>query len=265
MTRKIKGLLIDLDGVLYEGSHPVPGALDTIKYLQKDNIPFRLITNTTTQSRQALQTKLKVLGFNIKDDKLFSAPYAASIYLKKKNVKSIYLFAKGTTSMDFKDFKITEIDPEYVVIGDLAEDYNYDRLNKTFKIILNGAKMLALQKNRFWKTENGFTLDVGPFVALLEYATKKKSGLIGKPSKDFFNLVLKDMGLKAENVAMVGDDIEVDIDGAQKTGCLGIQVKTGKYSREFTEKTEIKPDCIINSIADIPEYMQKELYIQTLK
>ena len=65
MSKKIKGLLIDLDGVLYEGSHPVPGAANAIKHFQKEKIPFRLITNTTTQSRQALQTKLKVLGFDV--------------------------------------------------------------------------------------------------------------------------------------------------------------------------------------------------------
>ena len=257
MSKKIKGLLIDLDGVLYEGSHPVPGAVNAIKHFQKEKIPFRLITNTTTQSRQALQTKLKVLGFDVKEDKIFSAPFAATQYLKHKKVKSIYLFAQGTIFMDFKDFKITEIDPEYIVIGDLASDYTYERLNKAFKIVLNGAKMLALQKNRFWKTESGFTLDVGPFVALLEYGANKKSQLIGKPSKKFFKLALEDMGLNAENVAMIGDDIEVDIEGAQKIGCLAIQVKTGKYRPDFEKELKIKPDHILNSIADVPEFMKR--------
>ncbi len=260
MSKKIRGLLIDIDGVLYENSQPIPGAKEAIKFLIKENIPFRLITNSTMQSKNALHTKLKVLGFDIPEENIFSAPVAAAKYLKQKNVKSIYLFVKGTTSMDFKEFTLTEIDPEYIIIGDLADDYNFERLNKAFRIIMNGAKILALQKNRFWRTENGLTLDVGPFVALLEYATAQKAELIGKPSPNFFNLVLNDLGLKAENVAMIGDDIEADIQGAQNAGCRGIMVKTGKYDEKFISKLKITPDFFLNSIGDLPEFMQKELY-----
>jgi len=257
MSGKIKGLMIDMDGVLYQGSHPVPGAVKAFKQLQKEKIPYRLLTNTTTQSRQSLRTKLKVMGFDVPEEYIFSAPYAASRFLQQKKVKNIYLFAQGTTSMDFKEFKITEIDPEYVVIGDLASDYTYDRLNKAFRLILNGAKMLAMQKNRFWKTESGFTLDVGAFVALLEYGANQKAKLIGKPAKEFYKLALNDMGLQAGNVAMIGDDVEVDIEGAQKAGCQAIQVKTGKYRPEFEKELKINPDYLIESFADMPELYKK--------
>jgi HAD superfamily hydrolase (TIGR01458 family) len=257
----IKGILIDIDGVLYVGAQAIPGAVETIQFLQKKDFPFRLITNTTVHSRQALQTKLKVLGFNVNIDKIFSAPYAANLYLKKRKAESIYLFVKGTTSMDFKDFKITEIDPEYIVIGDLAEEFTYERLNKAFRIIMNGTKMIALQKNRFWQSEQGLTLDAGAYVALLEYASNKKAELVGKPSRTFFEMAIEDMGMKPEQVLMIGDDIETDIQGAQNAGAKAALVKTGKYREDYVAKMKINPDMIFDSIADLPEFLQKELKI----
>lgn len=257
----IKGALIDIDGVLYVGAQVIPGAKEAIEFLQKKGFPFRLITNTTVQSRQALQTKLKVMGLNVELNQIFSAPYAASIYLKKKNVKSIYLFAKGTTSMDFKDFKITEIDPEYIVIGDLAEEFTYERLNKAFRIIMNGAKMLALQKNRFWQSEQGLTLDVGAFVALLEYASNQKAKVVGKPAKEFFSMAIEDMNLSPNEVLMIGDDIEVDIAGAQQLKIKTALVKTGKYREDYVNKLDIIPDMVFDSIAELPEFLQKEVKV----
>ncbi|GAB4187828.1 MAG: TIGR01458 family HAD-type hydrolase [Calditrichia bacterium] len=257
---QVKGVLIDIDGVLYVGAQAIPGAVEAIKYLQEEEIPFRLITNTTMQSRQALQTKLKVLGFNVQIDKIFSAPYAASLYLKERKAEKIYLFVKGTTSMDFKDFKITEINPEYIILGDLEEEFTYERLNKAFRIIMSGAKMIALQKNRFWESENGLTLDAGAYVALLEYATRKEALVIGKPSREFFMMAVSDMGLKPDEVLMVGDDVEVDVKGAQESGICGALVKTGKFREEYLKETGIQPDFVLESIKDLPEFLRKAKY-----
>lgn len=255
--KRCKGLLIDIDGVLYVGNQPVPGAVEAIQFLQKEGLPFRLITNTTIHSRQSLQTKLKVLGFQIEPDKIFSAPYAANLFLKKQNAEKIYLFVKGTTSMDFKEFKISETNPEYIIIGDLEEDFTYDRLNKAFRMVMAGAKMIALQKNRFWESDQGLTLDAGAYVALLEYATRQEAILIGKPSAEFFHSAIEDLQLQPSEILMVGDDIEADIQGARSVGLHTMLVKTGKYRENFVEATGIRPDFQLDSIAMLPDFLKK--------
>ncbi len=113
---------------------------------------------------------------------------------------------------------------------------------------MDGAELLALQKNRYWRTENGISLDAGPFVAALEYASGKTATVVGKPEKSFFRLALEDMGLDGSKVAMVGDDPESDVVGAQSAGLLGFQVKTGKYSPD--EQREA--DLVLESFTDLP-------------
>jgi ribonucleotide monophosphatase NagD (HAD superfamily) len=118
---------------------------------------------------------------------------------------------------------------------------------------MQGAKLLALQKNRYWQTDVGLSLDAGPFVAALEYASGKRASVVGKPERDFFRLALEDIRLEANEVAMVGDDAEADVIGAKRAGLMGIQVRTGKWRADAREA-----DLVIDSIADLPGVLQFE-------
>jgi HAD superfamily hydrolase (TIGR01458 family) len=120
---------------------------------------------------------------------------------------------------------------------------------------MNGAQILALQKNRYWQTEEGLTIDAGSIVAALEYATDKKATIIGKPSKEFFLQAATTMGIPPVELAMVGDDIESDVGGAQKAKMMGILVKTGKYRPELAKKSKIEPEMVIDSIAGLMKFI----------
>ncbi len=141
------------------------------------------------------------------------------------------------------------------MIGHYGNRWNYDLLNHLFKLIMDGAEMLALHKGRFWQTENGLTLDIGAFVAGLEHATGKKAIVIGKPSPTFFRLALEDMGVEPDRAVMIGDDIINDIKGAQDAGMTGILVKTGKYRPDYVSKSDVKPDLVLDSVADLQNYL----------
>ena len=121
-------------------------------------------------------------------------------------------------------------------------------MNKTIKI-------LALQKNRYWQTDEGLTIDAGAAVAALEYATSKRATIIGKPAKDFFLQAARILDIPADELAMIGDDIEADVQGAQKAGMSGILVKTGKFREEFFKKSKIKPDVVLSSIEELPKFI----------
>ena len=138
---------------------------------------------------------------------------------------------------------------DYVVVGDLADGFTYARLDEAFRCLMDGAELLALQKNRYWLTEAGLSLDAGPFVAALEYASGKSAAVVGKPQPAFFRLALQDMRLQAGEVAMVGDDPESDVVGARESGLKGVQVRTGKWRPgEDVEGA----DLVLDSIADLP-------------
>jgi phospholysine phosphohistidine inorganic pyrophosphate phosphatase len=139
-----------------------------------------------------------------------------------------------------------------VVVGDLGEDFNYAALNRAFGHVMDGAELIALQKNRYWLKPEGLALDVGPFVAALEYATRRDALVVGKPSRDFFATILSGIPAEPGEAAMVGDDVESDIGGAQDAGLAGILVRTGKYRDDALRDSGVEPAAVVDSIADVP-------------
>jgi HAD superfamily hydrolase (TIGR01458 family) len=117
---------------------------------------------------------------------------------------------------------------------------------------MDGAELIALQKNRYWLTPDGLSLDVGPYVAALEYATSAEALVVGKPAPAFFASALDAMGVPAERAAMVGDDVESDVGGALAAGLAGILVRTGKYHEDAVQRSGVEPTAVVDSIADVP-------------
>ena len=246
-------MLLDLDGTLYVGDKPIPGAVEAVKRL-KERYPVRFITNTTTKPRKVIFQKLQRMGFPVEEEEIFSALTATKEFLKERNAGA-FLVLTDLAKEEFKDLQ--DLPVEYVVIGDARENMNYKNLNKAFRYLLKGAKLVAAAKNRYYRDKDGeLSLDAGPFVVGLEYATGQEAILIGKPNREFFLKAVESMGLKPEEVAVVGDDIEADIKGGIDAGLFGILVKTGKFKPSDLEKG-IKPDLVIDSIADLPEVLEK--------
>jgi HAD superfamily hydrolase (TIGR01458 family) len=252
----IAGFLFDLDGVLYVGDKPIEGAAETITWLRERHIPTRFCTNTTVLSDASLLKKLNNLGLPVVSEELFGAIRAALSFLRKHGTPRCHLLLTDDPRQDFEEFPQTEDDPQFVVIGDVCKSWDYDLMQKTFLMVMNGAEMLALHKGRYWQTETGLRMDIGAFVAGLEYVTGKAATVIGKPSRSFFELALDDMGLPAEQVAMVGDDINSDIGGAQDAGMKSILVKTGKYREDLVAASSITPELVIDSVGDLPSLIR---------
>ena len=121
-----------------------------------------------------------------------------------------------------------------------------------FNELMNGAELIAMHMNKYWQTEQGLQMDIGAFVAGLEFVSGKQATIIGKPSREFFQLATSSLGFAPENVLIIGDDIENDVGGGQACGLTGVLVKTGKYREEVARESHITPDAVIDSIADIP-------------
>ena len=240
------GLLVDLDGTLYVGNEPVEGASEAVERLQASGLALRYVTNTTRKPRLAVREHLRSLGFEVEGAEIFTPARAAAGLIGDR---SCYPLVDESLLEDLRGVTLVEDSPDYVLVGDLGDGFTYARLNAAFRRLMNGAELLALQKNRYWRKEDGLSLDAGPFVAALEYASGKSATVVGKPERDFFRLALEDMGLEPHEVAMVGDDAEADVAGAQAAGLIGIQVRTGKYHPEDEAR---EADLVLDSIAELP-------------
>jgi HAD superfamily hydrolase (TIGR01458 family) len=248
----IKGVLFDLDGVLYVGSSQIEGAVEAISTIRHHGVACRFVTNTSTLSLNSLQHKINTLGFDVNADEIISAPQAALLYLRQQSNPICRFLLADDVKKDFVEFRQSNIEAEFIVVGDIGDAWSYTLLNELFNCLMNGAKLIAIHKNKFWQTEHGLQMDIGSFIAGLEYASGSKSMIIGKPSADFFKIALDDMGLKRSEAIMIGDDIDSDIGGAQAAGMKGVLVKTGKFRQSYFETSSIKPDWVIDSVKDLP-------------
>lgn len=246
----IKGLLVDLDGTLYIGDEPVAGARDALWRLEDAGIAIRYVTNTTRRPRRDVCENLHSLGFEVGEAEVFTPARAAAALIWGK---SCFPLVDETLFEDLGDAVFTDDSPDYVLVGDFGEGFTYARLDDAFRCLMDGAELLALQKNRYWLEGGALHLDAGPFVATLEYATGKQAAVVGKPERSFFDLALREMGLEAEQAAMIGDDAGSDVAGAKMAGLGGFLVKTGKYSPGDEETGD--PDLLLTSFAELPDVL----------
>ncbi len=245
---KIKGLLADLDGTLYEDGEPIEGVRETLSHLRASGLVLRYVTNTTRKPRSAIYERLISLGFEIEEAEIFTPARVASLMI---GARSCFPLVDEALYEDLEEVSLTHESPEFVLVGDLGEKFTYGRLNEAFRLLMDGAELLALQKNRYWSTGGELSLDAGPFVAALEYASGQSAAVVGKPEESFFRLALNEMGLEPGEVAMVSDDPESDVAGAQAAGLYGIQVKTGKYRLG----KEDNADLTLESLARLPDFL----------
>jgi len=250
-----EAVLLDLDGVLYVEDKPVAGAVEAVERLREAGFALRLVTNTTSRSRAATLEKLRALGFRVTPEELVTPAALAVRHCVEHHLGRVSLLMNDEVKEDFAQLQEDDEHPLAVIVGDLGERFGYSTLNQAFRRLIGGAELVALQKNRYWLREDGLSLDVGPFVAALEFATDRNAYVVGKPAPGFFREVLAGLGLPPEAVAMVGDDVETDVGGALDAGLIAILVRTGKYRDDAVRASGIEPTATVDSIADVPDLL----------
>ena len=251
----IRGVLLDLSGVLYVGNKLLPNALESMDLLRKLEIPHCFITNTTRSTRNNLLISLAKKGIDIPEDSLFTAPLAAQQYIKNHNLTP-FLLIHPDLHPEFSEFTGQQYDA--VLLGDAGSAFTYENLNTAFRILLDGAKFIAMGDNRYFKEEAGFSLDAGPFVRALEFACQSSATVVGKPSKEFFLSAIKDFGCLPEQVVMIGDDVEADINGATAAKLQGILVQTGKYRDNDDQRITSPSTKIVKNIGDAVAWIAEQ-------
>jgi HAD superfamily hydrolase (TIGR01458 family) len=259
---------LDLDGTLYGGGAPIPGAAAALTALRARGTPCRFLTNTTTMSRAGIAARLRGYGFEVMESEIVTPLVPAVAMLKEAGVRTVIPLVPEGALEDLRDFELVGgtsslphsgtnlsamTDLPALIVGDLGSTWTFDLLQSAFEALSAGARFLALSRDRFFQSRGGLQLDAGPFVVALEFASGREAEVVGKPSPAYYARALAtlDPPLAPDRVAMVGDDLWSDIQGAQRAGCQGWLVRTGKFREPLLRSSGIVPDRILTSAADL--------------
>ena len=234
---------------------PIPGAVEAVAELRALGLAMCFVTNTTSRPRAAIVDRLGRLAFDARDEEVVTPARLAVRRCREQGRERVSLLMADAVKADLAGLEETDSGVEAVIVGDPGHGFTCEVLNRAFRHLMEGAELLALQKNRLWLTPDGLSLDVGPFVAALEYATRREAFLVGKPSAGFFAAVLDASAWRPAEAAMVGDDVESNVDGAQLASLAGILVRTGEYRADVARRSGVHPAVTIDSIADLPNLL----------
>jgi HAD superfamily hydrolase (TIGR01458 family) len=255
----IEALLLDIDGVLTVSWEPLPGATKALRRLRQQGIPIRLITNTTTKTRSDLGATLRDVGFEVADDEIVTAVVATASHLRRSDPGAkVFVLSDGDATADLDGVHLVDVDEaEVIVLGGASDDFTYGTMNRIFRRLMDGARLVGMHRNLFWKTAEGWELDGGAYIAGLEEAAEIEATICGKPEEAYFSAALDALGVGADRTAMVGDDILNDVVGAKAVGLSGVLVQTGKYRSGDEAKHGVEPDHVVASIADVPDLVTR--------
>lgn len=266
-----RALLLDLDGVIVVAGKPVPGTAEAIGTLERRRIPYRIVTNTSTVSRETLARWASQLGAPIPAARFQSALSASAAWTRRAFPGGpLYVLASEDARAEFDGQRLLSHAEARapgavvaaVIVGDSPEEATYENLNVAFRLVRAGARLVGMHRNPWWLTPDGPTLDSGAFVVGLEFAAETRATIIGKPSAAFFSAAVADLrrevgrDLARADVAMVGDDVRTDIRAAQRAGLRGVFVLSGKHGPADVdtaagERGGRRPHAVAPSLADV--------------
>ena len=250
MQAEFKAILFDIDGVLEFQGRAYPGAPELLDFLRRRGIIIRILTNSTLKSRKHCTDKLTQRGFHIRQEEVITASYATAKYLKTLNPKSCWVMLNGKGIEEFKGLHFDSDNPEYIVVGDYREGFNFENMNKALKLLLAGAKLIVMIPEKVDHSLGGVELTVGAYGKMLEDAAGINAIWIGKPNKYIFEMALDTLEVDRKNVLMVGDRVATDIIGARAAGIKSVLVKTGEF-KECDLDGDVQPDYILDSVREI--------------
>lgn len=245
LAERPSAVLIDLAGVLHIEDQAIPGAVEALRALRASGLPLRFLTNTTRSPRQRLVASLQQMGFAIAPEEIQTAVLATRQLIERRGLHPHYLVHPDIAD----EVGPSHAEPDAVVLGDAGHAFTYATLNEAFRLIMRGLPLIAMARNRYFKEKDGLTLDMGAFVAGLEYSSGTRAEVVGKPAAPFFLGALDELGVAPSSAVLIGDDLADDIGGAQAAGIPGILVRTGKFRPGDDTHPEIRPAAVADDFA----------------
>jgi len=256
------GYLIDMDGVIHRGSEPIQGSADFIRYLQEEQISYLFLTNNSTYAPLDVVVKLKRFGIETSEKHVYTSAQATAefVHTQRPNGTAFVIGEGGLlNALNEVGYAISSDTPDYVIVGE-GRVLNYEMVERAHRLVMDGAHLIATNSDTWCPTDAGPRPGCGAIVALLEAATGRKAYHVGKPNPFMMRCARKRVGLRTDDVVMIGDSMETDIRGATDLGFQSILVLTGSSNRQTVKSFPYSPTRVVNSVAElVPEHFSRPI------
>ncbi|HEX6506579.1 MAG TPA: TIGR01457 family HAD-type hydrolase [Chloroflexota bacterium] len=249
----IRHLLIDLDGVVYVGSTPLPGARELVAWLRDRGITFRLVSNNATLTPHQYIQKLSAMGIEVAEEEVFTSALATALYLhKQRGIQTAYVIGEDGLLEALASAGVIreEEHPDWVVVG-LDRRLTYEKLVAASLAIRAGARFVGTNPDRSLPTERGLVPGAGAILAALQTATGVNPMIIGKPEPLMLELATAQLGGTVSDTAMLGDRLDTDIEGGRAAGLRTILVLTGVSTRDDLANSSVQPSLVVNNLEEL--------------
>jgi 4-nitrophenyl phosphatase len=258
-VKKIRALILDMDGVLWRGDQPLGDLPAIFKRIQKAGLGVVLATNNATRSPSQALDKMNRFGVTLSPWQAVNSGQATAHYLWKKFPDGGPVYIVGEESLiqvlEEKGFYHSETDPLAVVVS-LDRNLTYAKIKLASYFIRSGAPFLGTNPDPTLPTPEGLVPGAGAVVAAIEAASGVSPIIMGKPEPGIYQVALERLGTSPEETLVVGDRLETDIQGAQTLGCRTALVLSGVSSRESLKAWAPSPDIVapdLEKVIDIIE------------
>jgi NagD protein len=253
-----KGLLIDMDGVIYREDHLLPRAAEFIEYLGATGIPFVFVTNNSAPTPDDLVIKLKHLGIPGLSARHFytSAMNTADFLQEMHPGCTVFVLGESGLTAALQEARIhnDNLHPSYVVVGE--GNPSTERIAKAHELLEKGARLVATNPDNWCPVKGNSTRPgAGALAAYLEASTGLRAYYLGKPNPYMFLQARRRLYRNTPEVMMVGDTMETDIQGAIETGMQACLVLTGSTQLADLPNYVYQPTCVMSGVAELLEEM----------
>jgi phosphoglycolate/pyridoxal phosphate phosphatase family enzyme len=245
---RVRLVIFDLDGVVYRGSEPVPGAPELADFLHERGVAVRFATNNSMSTRRAYVDRLAGMGIGAALDEIVTSTSATVEHLARHapEVRTVLTIGADGMEAELREAGLAVTAAATAVGGDpggpLERAYDavivgldpfvdYARLSIAMAAVAGGARLIATNADARYPTPTGFLPGAGAIVAALAAATGVTPEVIGKPAPAMFIAILEAAGVAPSECVVVGDNPDADVAGAHRAGCSAILVLTGVADR----------------------------------
>ena len=256
MTRRaIHSWLMDMDGVLVQEQHAVPGAREFLAKLRELDLPFLVLTNNSIYTQRDLAARLRTSGLDVPETSIWTSALATARFLEvQRPGGSAFVIGESglTTALHSVGYTLTERDPDYVVLGE-TRTYSFENITQAIRLISAGARFIATNPDNVGPTPDGPLPATGAVAALVSRATGVEPYYVGKPNPLMMRSALNAIEAHSETTAMIGDRMDTDVVSGLEAGLETILVLTGVTTPGEVERYSYQPSRIVDSVADLIE------------
>jgi 4-nitrophenyl phosphatase len=258
--KRLQNFLVDMDGVLWRGDEPLPGADRFFDVLRRNRLGYALVTNNASKTVQQYVTKLERMGLTIEPEHILSSAIATAEWLRAKLPPGVPIYAVGMnglhSALQQAGFSLSDGAGAAAVVVGLDRGFDYEILDRAARLVRGGAMFVGTNPDRTFPTPNGEAPGAGSILAAIEAASGQQPIIVGKPERPLFEQALKHLGAAPATTAMIGDRLETDILGGKQAGLRAILVLSGVTRRDDVESAEAQPDWIFEDIGALAEALE---------